>query len=99
VNSRVSVSLIMRTGGAWWPFRKDRHFNDASSFQIAVSRDLRSEGGSDQIDPDGGARYYGPTSANCQSGPPTNGCRQIRCAEEADAIRCLIEIGLKAKDK
>ena len=36
-----SLSLIMRTGGAERPFRHDRHFRDASSFQIGVSRGRR----------------------------------------------------------
>jgi hypothetical protein len=38
VISRVSVSLIMCTGGAYRPFLHDRHFSAASSFQIGVSR-------------------------------------------------------------
>jgi hypothetical protein len=38
---RFSVSLIMCTGGAYRPFRHDRHFSEASSFQIGVSRGLR----------------------------------------------------------
>ena len=33
--SRVSVSLIMCTGGAYRPFLHDRHFSAASSFQTA----------------------------------------------------------------
>jgi hypothetical protein len=37
VIARASVSLIIRTGGAERPFRHDRHFNEASSFQIGVS--------------------------------------------------------------
>jgi hypothetical protein len=36
VISRAAVSLIIRTGGAWRPFRHDRHFSEASSFQIGV---------------------------------------------------------------
>jgi hypothetical protein len=36
VISRVAVSLTMLTGGVWRPFRHDRHFRDASSFQIGV---------------------------------------------------------------
>ena len=35
---RVAVSLIMWTGGAEHPFRHDRHFSDAPSFQIGVLR-------------------------------------------------------------
>jgi hypothetical protein len=38
VISRVSVSLIMCTGGAYRPFLHDRHFSAASSFQIGVPR-------------------------------------------------------------
>jgi hypothetical protein len=41
VISRLSVSLIMCTGGAWRPFSHDRHFSAASSFQIGVSRGRR----------------------------------------------------------
>ena len=41
VISRAAVSLIIRTGGACRPFRHDRHFNEASSFQIGVSRGRR----------------------------------------------------------
>jgi hypothetical protein len=39
--SRVSVNLMMHTGGASRPFRHDWHFSEASSFQIGVSRGLR----------------------------------------------------------
>jgi hypothetical protein len=38
VISRSIVSLIMCTGGAYRSLLHDRHFNDASSFQIGVSR-------------------------------------------------------------
>jgi hypothetical protein len=38
---RVSVSLIMRTGGPYRPFLQDRHFNDGSSFQSGVFRGRR----------------------------------------------------------
>jgi hypothetical protein len=41
VIARASVSLIIRTGGADPPFRQDLHFNEASSFQIRVSRGRR----------------------------------------------------------
>jgi hypothetical protein len=39
--SRASVSLIIRTGSVERPFRHDRHFSDASSFHIGVSRGRR----------------------------------------------------------
>src|SRR5205807_1754450 len=41
VISRASVSLIMRAEGACRPLLQDRHFSDASNFQIGVSRVLR----------------------------------------------------------
>jgi hypothetical protein len=41
VISYVAVSLIMCTGGAYRPFRHDRHFSAASSFQTGVSRGRR----------------------------------------------------------
>src|SRR5260370_37053278 len=40
VISRVSVGLIMWTGGPYRPFLRDRHFRAAASFQIGVSRGL-----------------------------------------------------------
>ena len=39
--ARAVVSLIIRTGDAWRPFRHERHFSEASSFQIGVSRGRR----------------------------------------------------------
>ena len=41
VISLAAVRLIIRMGGACCPFRHDRHFNEASSFQIGVSRGRR----------------------------------------------------------
>jgi hypothetical protein len=42
VISRVSVSWIMCTGGAYRPFLHDRHFGAASSFQIGSALVRRS---------------------------------------------------------
>ena len=39
--SRVSVSLIMCTGGAYRPLRHDRHLSEASSFADGVERQAR----------------------------------------------------------
>ena len=41
VISRVSVSLIICTGGAYRPLRHDRNFSAASNFQIGVFRGRR----------------------------------------------------------
>jgi hypothetical protein len=38
VMSRSSVSLIMWTGGAYLPFRHERHLSEASSFQMGILR-------------------------------------------------------------
>jgi hypothetical protein len=39
---RHAVSLIIRTGGALRPLLHVLHLSDASTFQIGVSRDLRT---------------------------------------------------------
>jgi len=63
VISRVSVNLIMCTGimctgGAWRPFLQERHFSEASSFHIGVSRGRRmaSSGRLARLAPDAGER-------------------------------------------
>jgi hypothetical protein len=80
VISRVAVSLIMCTGGAWRPLRQERHFSDASSFHSGVSRGRRmADSGrlarvlqlthSTSSQPRPPLRHYAIVGAGC-AGPP-----------------------------